>query len=90
MEMKMIPTAKGVTDKVISVRQLKLVEEFSSNGEVVVWLRKRGYVRYDKKIAYDGTPHVVWYRPKGVNGYGITKSMINKHFRKSMEITDGN
>lgn len=82
---------KGVTDKVISVRQLKLVIEYSSNGEIVVLLRKLGYVRYDKKIAYDGTPHVVWYRPKGVNGYGIHKSNINKHFRKSMmEITDGN
>ena len=76
--------SRGVTDKVISVRQLKLVQDFSSNGEVIVLLRRLGYVRHDKKILYEGTAHVVWYRPKGIKGYGILKSKINKHFRESM------
>jgi len=71
--------SRGVTDRVISVRQLKLVENFSSNGEIVVWLRKRGYVRYDKKILYDGKPHIVWFKD-------IPQSKINKHFRQSMEV----
>ena len=67
----------GVTDKVVSIRQLKELKDFSSNGEAIVWLRVQGFTRYDNRINFLGVNHTVWFR-------GIAKSKVNKAFRKSM------
>ena len=68
---------RGVTPKVVSSRQLKLLESFDSNGDVTKLLRNNGYVKYDKKINVENLHHNVWYKNCG-------KAQVNKLFRASM------
>ncbi len=67
----------GVTKKVVSSRQLKLLQEFKTNGELIKFLRAEGYVKYDKKINVENLHHNVWYKNCG-------KAQVNKLFRASM------
>ncbi len=69
---------KGVTENVISVRQLKLLVDFKNNGEIIRYLRKRGFVLHDSRVNYNGINHTIWFR-------GISKKKVVKTFRKSME-----
>ncbi len=69
---------RGVTDKVISTMQLKLLIDFSKEEVgMIVYLRRLGYVKYPKRINYEDTFHHVWYR-------GISSTKVNKQFRESM------
>ncbi len=69
---------RGVTDKVVSVTQLRKLINFDEEElGIVVWLRRRGYVKYPKRINYEKENHWVWYR-------GISESKVNKAFRESM------
>ncbi len=68
---------RGVTAKVVSSRQLKLLMNFENNGELSKFLRDEGYIKYDKKINVENLHHNVWYKNCG-------KAQINKLFRASM------
>ena len=69
---------KGVTDKIVSIRQLKLLKEFKTNGEVIVYLRRLGFVSYGRRVNINGTNHTLWFR-------GIPESKVKKQFKKEME-----
>jgi len=67
----------GVTTQVASSRMVKLLNKIVSDGETTLLLRKNGFVKFDKKIKFDGITHNVWYR-------GIAKSRVHKTFLRSL------
>ena len=68
---------KGVTDKAVSSRQLKLLMNFKNKGELIKFLRLKNYVKYEKKINIENLYHNVWYK-------NVSKIYVNKLFRASM------
>ena len=69
---------KGVTQRVISVRQLKLLKEFKSNGERTLWLREKGFEKFGR-VTVNNQRHEVWFNPKL-----IRKDRVKSAFKKEM------
>ena len=70
--------AKGVTQRVISVTQLKLCKEFKSNGERTLWLREKGFEKFGR-VTVNNQRHEVWFNPKV-----IRKDRVKSAFKKEM------
>ena len=70
---------KGVAQRVISVRQLKLLKEFKSNGERTLWLREKGFRSFGR-VTIGKVRHNLWFNPKL-----IRKDRVRSHFKKDMK-----
>jgi len=68
---------RGITKEVVSSRLLQEQKWYESFQQVAMFLRKEGYVKYDKKINIDGVNHNVWFK-------GISKNKVNARFRASL------
>ena len=71
---------RGVTQRVMSMSQLKLLKEFDSDLERRIWLREKDF-RVFGRITVDGIRHNVWFNPKMID-----KRRVSSHFKREMKI----
>jgi len=72
--------SKGVTQKIISVTQLKLLKEFDSAGECTVWLREHGFKAFGR-VTIEKVRHRVWFNPKLID-----RRRVEAHFKMEMKV----
>jgi len=71
---------KGVTQRVISVRQLKILKDFNNASEITLWLREKGFRTFGR-ITIDKIRHNVWFNPKLID-----RRRVSTHFKLEMKV----
>jgi len=70
---------KGVTQRIMSVTQLKILKDFESNSECTLWLREKGFRTFGR-ITINNVRHQVWFNPKMID-----KRRVRAHFKLEMK-----
>ena len=71
---------RGVTQRVMSVTQLKILKDFKSASECTLWLREKGFRTFGR-ITINKVRHAVWFNPKMID-----KRRVSNHFKREMKI----
>ncbi len=70
---------RGVSQRVISVKQLELSEEFKNSGERTIWLREKGFKSFGR-VTVNNVRHNLWFNPKL-----IRKDRVKANFKRIMK-----
>ena len=70
---------KGVTGRVISITQLKILKDFNNASKATLWLKQQGFKKFGR-VTVDKQRHEVWFNP-----ILIRRDRVRKAFKKEMK-----